>query len=411
MKNKPLPAMITVIDIGTHKTVALVGQVISGKARMLGFSERRTDGVVKGTVVDLDKLHASVHEVVNDLERVTQRAVHDIYLSIAGPSVEGERVKGFVAVPAHDGKVTPRDLAEAVASAKRLEPPQGRMTMLYMRQPTLLDGRAVVNPLGLQGKRLEVNFWRITMEEGNVRFRVSMVNGMSMHVREFILASHAAACAVVNDSERQGGVLVIDVGAGTTDWILYYKGHILCAGSIPVGGEHVTNDLSVALRISRDTAEDLKLRFASAMHRPTDLNQTIWKDGNQGVGDQQFNRGTITQVTSLRFQEIIEFVRKDVVRNLEHIFPGHAVKFDQNFLPSGAILTGGTANLADAVEATQNVLGLSARVGQTQFDTEALRKPEYAGVVGMMVAAIEDAPPVVRRPRGTFDWLRDLFRF
>jgi cell division protein FtsA len=238
-----------------------------------------------------------------------------------------------------------------------------------------------------------------------------MVNGMSMHVREFILASHAAACAVVNDSERQGGVLVIDVGAGTTDWILYYKGHILCAGSIPVGGEHVTNDLSVALRISRDTAEDLKLRFASAMHRPADLNQTIWKDGNQGVGDQQFNRGTITQVTSLRFQEIIEFVRKDVVRNLEHIFPGHAVKFDQNFLPSGAILTGGTANLADAVEATQNVLGLSARVGQTQFDTEALRKPEYAGVVGMMVAAIEDAPPVVRRPRGTFDWLRDLFRF
>ncbi len=410
MTPKPLPSLITVIDIGTQKTVALVGQVIDGKARMLGFSERRTDGVVKGTVTDLDKLHAGVHEVINDLERVSQRPVHYVYLSIAGPAVDGERVKGFIPVPAHDGKVTKQDLDEAIRSAKRVEPPAGRLIMLYMRQPTLLDGKQVANPVGLQGRRLEVNFWRTTMEEGNVRFRVSMMNAMSVNVSEFILASHASGCAVVSESEKQGGVLVIDVGAGTTDWILYFKGHILCAGSIPVGGEHLTNDLSVALRISRETAEDLKIRFASALHRESDLNQTIWKDGDKSVGDQQFNRGTITQVSSLRYQEIIDFVRKDVLRHFEQIFPGHSVKLDQAFLPSGVVLTGGTANLQDAADGAQLVFGVTSRVGIPSFETDALRKPEYSGVIGMMVAAIQDAPPVLRRPKSLWDNVKELFR-
>ena len=411
MTPKPLPSLIAVIDIGTHKTVSLLGQVIDGKARMLSFSERRTDGVVKGTVTDLEKLSQCVHEVVNDIERGSNRAVEQVYLSLSGPAAEGERVKGIIAVPAHDGKVTAKDVADAVSSAKRLEPPAGRATLLYMRQPTILDGRAVSNPVGMAGRRLEVSFWRVTMEEGNMRMRVGMVNGMSIRVRDFILASHAAACATAGEADKQGGVLVIDIGAGTTDWILYYKEHILCAGSIPVGGEHMTNDLSVALRISRETAEDLKVRFGSAVHRDADVNQTIWKDGDKGVGDQQFNRGTITKVISLRYQETLEFVRKDVLRHLEHIFPGHAVKIDQQMLPSGVILTGGSANLADAPEAVQVVLGLPARVGIPSFENESLRKPEYAGVVGLMAAAIIDAPPVVRRPRGFIAVLTDLFRF
>ncbi len=411
MTPKPLPSLIAVIDIGTHKTASLLGQVIDGKARMLSFSERRTDGVVKGTVTDLEKLTHCVHEVVNDIERGSGRAVEQVYLSLSGPAAEGERVKGFIAVPAHDGKVTAKDVADAIASAKRLEPPAGRSTLLYMRQPTMLDNRAVGNAVGMTGKRLEVNFWRVTMEEGNMRMRVGMVNGLSIRVRDFILASHAAACATASDADKQGGVLVIDMGAGTTDWILYYKEHILCAGSIPVGGEHLTNDLSVALRISRETAEDLKQRFGSALHRETDVNQTIWKDGDKGVGDQQFNRGTITQVLSLRYQETIEFVRKDVLRRLEQIFPGHAVRLDQNMIPSGVILTGGSANLADAAEAVQLVTGVSARVGVPDFENESLRKPEYAGVVGLMTAALADAPPAVARPRGFLAQLKALFRF
>ncbi len=411
MNKKTLPSFITVIDIGTHKTTALTAQVIEGRARMLGFSERRTDGVVKGTVIDVEKLHASVHEVVNDLERVSQRAVEQVYISISGPSVEGERVKGICIVPAHDGRITKLDYQQAIDSAKRLEPPAGRITLLHMRQPSILDNKPVGNPVGQQGRRLEVSFWRITMEEGNVRFRVSMANGMSINVRDFILASHAAACAVTTDTEKQGGVCVIDIGAGTTDWVLYFKGHILCSGSIAVGGEHITNDLSIALRISRETAEDLKLRFASGLHRDQDVNQTIWKDGDKSVGDQQFNRGTITQVSSLRYQEILTFVRKDILVQLEQMFSGHEVKLDQNFLPSGVILTGGSANLADAAEAAQNVFGVTARVGIPKFDNSSLQKSEYAGVVGMMIAALEDAPPVVRRQKGFMDIVRDLFRF
>ena len=115
MTPKPLPSLIAVIDIGTHKTASLLGQVIDGKARMLSFSERRTDGVVKGTVTDLEKLTQCVHEVVNDIERGSGRAVEQVYLSLSGPAAEGERVKGFIAVPAHDGKVTAIDILRTAA--------------------------------------------------------------------------------------------------------------------------------------------------------------------------------------------------------------------------------------------------------------------------------------------------------
>lgn len=411
MTPKTLPSLIAVIDVGTAKTVSLVGQMIAGQARMLSFSERPTKGVVKGVVSDLEQLHACVHEVVHDVERGAGRSVDQVYLSLGGPAAEGERVKGLVMVPARDGKVTQKDLQDAVASARRQEPPAGRTTILYMRQPTMLDGKPVASPVGMTGRRLEVSFWRVTMEEALVRLRVGMINGMSIRVRDFILSSHAAACAVAQDADKHGGVLVIDMGAGTTDWILYYKDHILCAGSLPVGGEHLTNDLSVALRVSRETAEDIKCRFGSGVHREADLNQTIWKDGDRGLGDQQFNRGTITKVLSLRYQETLDLVRKDVMRHLEGIFPGHGVRLDQHMLPSGVILTGGSANLADACEAVQQSLGLTARVGAPVFDSESLRKPEYAGVVGLMRAAITDAPPAARRPRGLWDQIRALFRF
>ncbi|MCX6921070.1 MAG: hypothetical protein NTX20_07080 [Verrucomicrobia bacterium] len=197
MTPKLLPSLIAVIDIGTHKTVSLVGQMINGKARMLGFSERRTDGVVKGTVIDLERLHHCVHEVVNDVERSSGRSIEHVYLSLSGPAAEGERIKGIHAIPAHDGKVTAKDVTDAIASAKRLEPPAGRATLLYMRQPTTIDGRAVANPVGMAGKRLEVHFWRVTMEEGNMRMRVGMVNGMSIKVRDFILASPARRRAIL----------------------------------------------------------------------------------------------------------------------------------------------------------------------------------------------------------------------
>ena len=128
------------------------------------------------------------------------------------------------------------------------------------------------------------------------------------------------------------------------------------------------------------------------------------------MGDQQFNRGTITQVSSLRYQEIIDFVRKDVLRHFEQIFPGHSVKLDQAFLPSGVVLTGGTANLQDAADGAQLVFGVTSRVGIPSFETDALRKPEYSGVIGMMVAAIQDAPPVLRRPKSLWDNVKELFR-
>lgn len=409
---KPAPATapgrIAALDIGTHKTVVLVGQVVDRRVRLLGFGERRTDGVVKGVVQDLERLNDCVHQAVADAERSAGVALHDIYASVNGPMVDGERVKGMMPVPGRDRRVTAADVEAANVSARRIEPPPGRLTLLYMRQPALVDGRQVGNPVGMEGRQLEVNFWRVTHEEATLRQRVGMINGMSLHCRDFLLGSHASACAVVSEAEKRTGCLVIDFGAGTTSWIIYFREHILCAGCIPVGGEHVTNDLCSALRVRRDIAEDIKLRYASAVHRAEDANLTILKEG--GAGDQQFNRGTINLVTSVRIQELLEQVQQDIHARLRAIF-GRDVELSPALLPSGIVLTGGASQLAGLCEAAAASLRLGARLGAPVTEAEALRKPEYACVLGMMAAALVNEVPARRAPRGIWAQVRALFRF
>ena len=400
---------IAAIDIGTQKIVVLVGQVIDRRVRLLGMGERRTEGVVKGMVEDLDRLHECVHHAVADAERTSGVSLHEVYASVNGPQVDGSRVKGMVPVPGRDRRVTAADFEQAVASAKRIEPPPGRLTLLYMAQPTLLDGIAVANPIGMTGEKVEVNFWRVTNEEGSLRQRVSMLNGMSLKMRDFLLGSHASACSVAAEGDKRTGCLVVDCGAGTTSWILYYREHILCAGCIPVGGEHVTNDLCSALRVRREVAEDLKLRFASALHRPDDANKSILRDDPGGSG-LQFNRGTLNLVVSVRIRELLELVRQDVEARVRQIF-GRDVALSASFLPSGILLTGGAAHLADLPEAATEVFQLPARLALPATEAPELRKPEYACVLGIMAAALVNEAPPQRKPRGLWAELRALLRF
>lgn len=402
------PRRIAAIDIGTHKTVVLVGQVIDRRVRLLGIGERRTDGVVKGVVEDLERLTDCVHHAVADAERTSGVSLHEVYASVNGPQVDGSRVKGMVPVPGRDHRVTAADVEQAVASARRIEPPPGRLTLLYMAQPTLLDGTAVANPVGMTGEKVEVNFWRVTHEEASLRQRVGMLNGMSLKMRDFLLGSHAAACAVAAEGDKRTGCLVVDCGAGTTSWILHYRDHILCAGCIPVGGEHVTNDLCSALRVRRDVAEDLKLRYASALHRPEDANQSILRDDPAGSG-LQFNRGTLNLVASVRIRELLELVKQDAEARVRQIF-GRDVPLTPTFLPAGILLTGGAAQLADLPAAATEVFALPARLATPVTEAAELRKPEYACVLGIMAAALVNEAPPPRRPRGLWAQLRALLR-
>jgi len=411
MTRKPAPPVsqrIAALDIGTHKTVVLVGQVVDRRVRLLGIGERRTEGVVKGVVEDLERLTDCVHHAVHDAERTSGVSLRDVYASVNGPQVDGSRVKGMVPVPGRDRRVTQADVFAAEASARRIEPPPGRLTLLYMAQPTLLDGAAVANPVGMVGERLEVSFWRVTHEEASLRQRVGMINGMSLGLRDFLLGSHSASCAVAAEGDKRTGCLVVDCGAGTTSWILHYRDHILCAGCVPVGGEHVTNDLCSALRVRRDVAEDLKLRYASALHRPEDANQTILKEGSAGP-EHQFNRGTINLVASVRVRELLELVRQDVEARVRQIF-GRDVALAPAFLPAGILLTGGASQLADLPAAATEVFGLPARVALPVTEAPELRKPEYAAVVGIMAAAFVNEVPARRAPRGLWAQFRALLR-
>ncbi|HYD83527.1 MAG TPA: cell division FtsA domain-containing protein, partial [Opitutus sp.] len=223
-----------------------------------------------------------------------------------------------------------------------------------------------------------------------------------LEVRELVLSSLASGHMITTPEERQHGVLAIDIGAGTTDFALYRDGVAHTTGVVPVGGTHLTNDLSIGLRLTEGQAEKLKLRFGRATVQARDKQEKVWLDGNFAIGDRQFPRQAIEQITSARTWELLEVVRKKL---------GNA--FSPETCAAGVVLTGGTAKLVGIAEAAAKVFGVPAHLGETPaWVTENLRDPGYNTALGLLyygVSAQNERLAPTRRSSGFLSNVKRLF--
>jgi cell division protein FtsA len=272
-----------------------------------------------------------------------------------------------------------------------------------IRRPFRVDGRLVPGtPENLVGQRLQVGYWTVHGLEQNLADHIHVIRGFGLEVRELVLASLASGHMVTSAEDRQHGVLVIDLGAGTTDYVLYRDGAPHTTGVVPVGGSHLTNDLGIGLRLTVGQAEKLKLRYGRAAVSVKDKAEKVWLDGNFAIGDRQFPRQAIEQITAARAREIFEVVKKKL-----------SPAFAPETCAAGVVLTGGAAKLPALAEVAAKVFGVPAHLGDApSWVAENLRDPGYHTALGLLyygVTAQGDRAAVSRNRGGWIANVKRLF--
>jgi len=394
---------IGAVEIGTSKITALVGDYTGRELTIIGHGECSARGIIKGAVVDFKAASECTHSALEQAMRDAGERIELIFLAQTGGHLEGFYNEAAVNVKAADNMIGAEDIrtVSELAKSKQLGP--GRMVVHHIRRPFRVDGRIIPgSPDNLVGQRLEVGYWTVHGQEQRLADNIHVIRGFGLPVDELVLASLASGHMVTTPEDRQHGVLALDLGAGTTDYVLYRDGGPHTTGVVPVGGSHLTNDLSIGLRLTEGQAEKLKLRFGRATVQARDKAEKVWLDGNFAIGDRQFPRHTIEQITSARTWELLEVVKKNL---------GGA--FSPETCAAGVVLTGGTAKLPGIAEAAAKVFGVPAHLGETpSWVAENLRDPANHTALGLLyygVTAQAERSSTGRRRGGLFAGVKRLF--
>ena len=395
--------IVGAVEIGTGKIAVLVGEIARGRSlNIIGVGVAPSRGVMKGEVVDYKAACEATHHALEMAESRAGARIEEVWLAQTGGHLDAFYNEASVNVKSADNTVTQLDIASVCKLAKEKELPAGRSRIHEIRRPFRLDGRAVPDPEHLSGRRLEVGYWIVHGPESKVSDNIHVVGGYHLEVRELVLASLASGSLLTTTEERTQGVLVIDLGKGVTDYVLYRDGHVLVTGTLPVAGDHLTNDLSIGLRVTPAQAELLKHRNARGTVLTRDKSDKVWLNGDASFGDRQLPKLAIENIAAARTLELLEVVKQKL---------GPA--FVAEHCGAGIILTGGTSRMPAIDEAAARVFGLPARRGEPPgWVKDELKDPMFSTVLGVfqfgLRGAHEHAIPA-RRKAGLLSSLTKIF--
>jgi len=371
--------IIGAIEIGTATVTVLVGEIVGGRRlNIIGMGVSSSRGVKKGEIVDFKAASDCTHAAIMTAEKSAGAQIECAYLSQTGRHLKGFRNTASINVSGSDNRVSRHDIERAERECKAKQLPPGRLYIHHIQNPSVVDGRSAANPLHMDGRKLELAYWSIHGDEAKVGDHIHVINGFGLNVGDMILSSIASGAMVVDEVEKENGVLVLDIGCGTTDYVLYHDGFVIQTGVIPVGGDHLTNDLSLGLRVNRRLAEKHKIEHGAARVRREDKHEKVWLVGDQQIGDRQAPKSAIYQILNARVDELFKLVGEELGGLLT-----------QQNLPAGIVLTGGTARLPGIDEAARERLKVDVRVGENPSWVRGdLRKPEFSTTLGLLHYAL-----------------------
>lgn len=371
--------VVAAIEVGCREVKVLVGEVFDDDSlNIIGKAEVDSAGIVKGRVQNFREASDRVGEALDLAENGAGVNIESAYLAIAGSHLKGISHPARIRVHGPDNRVSPEDADRVNAEAKGKRLPADRVYIHFIRNQYALDGRRVENPVGLEGEELGVTYWLLHGDSQAVSEQIHVVNSQNVKVEDVIVSSVASACMVASEEEKKAGCLVVDIGKGTTDYALYQNGCIEITGSIPVGGEHVTNDLSVGLRIVRDGAEGLKIRHGAATVEPEDKGRTHHLYGDLKIGDKSLYASSINRIIEVRMEELFQIILSECGQtNLKDC----AVR---------VLMTGGGSRLNRLPALAGRVFGCPARFAENpEWVADELRGAEYSTVLGVLHYALE----------------------
>lgn len=396
--------IVGAVEIGTSKIVVLVGEIIDGRSlNIIGVGVAPSNGIVKGETLHYKAASEATHHAIEKAEKQANVQIEEVFLAITGGKLDAFYSDASVNVRSTDNIVTAIDIEAVCRMAKGKELPEGRLPIHYIRQPFRLDGQNVPAPENLSGQKLEVGYWIVHGPESKLADNIHVVSGCYLEVTELILASLASGSVLTTAEERTQGALVIDIGKGVTDFVLYRGGHVLVTGTLAVAGEHLTNDISIGLNLTLAQAEWVKLRYARGTVKTRDKTDMIWLNGDGAFGDQLLSKRKIEMIAAARTAELFEIVKHKL-----------GTAFAREYCGAGIILTGGTSRMAGIEESASQVFGISARRGVApSWVKEELKYPMFTTALGIfefgLRGAYEHALPS-RRKTGLLSRIEHAFK-
>ena len=370
------------LDIGTTKVCALVGEVREGRLQIIGLGMAPSRGMRKGMVIDVSEASLALAQAVEQAEQTSGYDLSQAIVSMAGEHISSTNNKGIVAIGRNDNGVAVSDIERALDVAQAIPvPPNRQIVHLIPRSYTIDEHDGVRNPIGMHGFRLEVETHIVTAARPALQNLTRCASNVGINSSEFVLNALASGEAVLDPNEREMGVIVADIGGGTTDLALYMQGKVWHTHVIPIGGYHISNDIAIGLRAPYEVAEQVKIQYGDC--RPDKIDpSTVFTVEPFGGEKIQVGRQDLAHVIEARVEEIFQHILEDVQRS------GY-----DGLLPAGIVLTGGSAQLRGITEVAERILNVPARVAQPQNlvgMVDRLHSPSFSTSVGLLHWAMSD---------------------
>ena len=364
------------LDIGTTKVCALVGAIRDGRLQIIGMGNAPSRGMRKGMVIDVREASVAVASAIEAAEQTSGYELSDALVSMAGEHISCTNSRGIAPINRDTGGITTDDVERALEAAQAIPVPYNReIVHMIPREYTVDEHVGVKNPLGMHGYRLEVEAHIVTAASPALRNLGQCASNVGINVEEFILNVLASGEAVLEPNEKEMGVIVADIGGGTTDIALYRQGTIWHTKVIPVGGYQITNDIAIGLRAPYEVAESVKIQYGDC--RPKQIDPNIVFPVEPFGGEKiQVGRQDLAYVIEARVEEIFKLILQAVQQS------GY-----DGLLPAGIVLTGGSAQLRGIAEIAERVLNVPARVASPRNMlglVDDLQSPAYATAVGLL---------------------------
>ncbi|HEX6383080.1 MAG TPA: cell division protein FtsA [Anaerolineae bacterium] len=388
--------IIFALDIGTTKVCALVGEVGEGQLQIIGLGVTPSRGMRKGMIIDVAEASVALAQAVEQAEQTSGYDLSQALVSMAGDHISSTNNRGAVAIGRNETGVTVEDIERALDAAQAIAVPHNRQIVhLIPRGFTVDDQDGVRSPLGMHGFRLEVEAHIVTGSRPALLNLARCADNVGIKSEEFVLNALASGEAVLEPTEREMGVIVADIGGGTTDLALYMQGTVWHTKVFSIGGYHITNDIAIGLRAPYEIAEKVKIQFGDCRPDQIDPNFvfTVEPFGGEKI---QVGRQDLAHVIEARVEEIFQLILQEIKRS------GY-----DGLLPAGIVLTGGSAQLRGITEVAERVLNVPARVARPRNLVglvDALHSPAYATSVGLLRWAMSDNHAYRPRPQIQRQW-------
>lgn len=366
------------LDIGSSSVKVLIGEVDGGSLQVIGVGKVQSAGIRKGTIIDIDATVQSIRKAVEQAERMTGMQIREVVLGIPANGVLLQDVKGVVAVNSENREITDDDLGRVMKSAQVMSvPPEREIVNIIPKQFIVDDYDEIKDPRGMIGVRLEMDGTLITTSKTLVHNILRCVERAGLVIREIYLQPLAAGTFALTEDEMNHGTAFIDIGGGSTTIAIFGDNRFISTSVIPVGGDHITKDLSIILKTPTEQARKIKHQYGHAFYDDASDDDLFEVPVIGADSKDQYSQRYISEIIGVRLEELFDLVLEELFRMGIHDLPG------------GVVLTGGTTKLEGILQLARHVLKTRVRIHTPEYI--GIREPMYSTAVGLIrYANMED---------------------